>query len=97
MAKLLVYSTDDGTYLEFRTSTGKTTIVHLDALTEQLPDVAQHALRDWCKEARDDPDIDHELAYPVFIEDWPPDDSTEELIWPMTKAAVAGRSRQGRG
>jgi hypothetical protein len=65
MAELLVYATEHGTFLEFRTRAGKTAMVDLDAFAEQLPDVAQEALHDWCDEARDDPNLDHELMSPV--------------------------------
>jgi hypothetical protein len=65
MAELLVYATEDGTFLEFRTSMGKTAMVDIDAFAEHLPDAAQEALQDWCEEARDDPELDHELVSPV--------------------------------
>jgi hypothetical protein len=71
MAELLVYATEYGTFLEFRTSAGKNAMVDLDAFADGLPAVAQEALHDWCEEARDDPDIDHELVSPVFEEDPP--------------------------
>jgi hypothetical protein len=83
MAELLVYSTDAGTFLEFRTSTGNSTTVHVDAFMEQLPRVARHALRDWCKEARDNPDIDHELVHTVFIEGWGTDDDSTDDVTDM--------------
>jgi hypothetical protein len=97
MAELLVYSTDDGTFLEFRTSTGKTTTIHLDSFTERLRGVAQRALRDWCKEARDDPDIDHELAYPDFIEGWRREDyPTEEVTDMADDNSNRGPADRGR-
>jgi hypothetical protein len=95
MAELLVYSTDEGTFLEFRTSTGKTTMIHLDAFTEQVAGVAQHALRNWCKEARDDPDIDRELAYPVFIQDWRTEDDPTEEVTDMADGKNRGPADRG--
>lgn len=65
MAELLIYETAHGTFLEFRTKAGKTAMVDIDAFAEHLPDVEQEALHDWCEEARDAPDLHHELMSPV--------------------------------
>lgn len=57
-AKLRVYPTRDGTWLEFKSSNGNSTVLRMETLADDRPGMIGKAIAEWCQERQQEAHAD---------------------------------------